>query len=209
MKPMGSAVVLVAACTAAASANITYNSQIRSIEKSVLIKSTPYSESVSTNALGDWNESISGGFGDINGFADAYASQISSLGANSISASGTMGGSYGPPAGTSIGTGFSYLAVSFTLDQAMDYTLDLDMFTDHGQFSFTGTSINLVGNPWDNLQISQSGTLQAGTYDLIIDAGVSGGFVQGDYAFDLQLVPAPSSAGMLGLGLLAATRRRR
>lgn len=56
------------------------------------------------------------------------------------------------------------------------------------------------------------GTFPAGTYYLSVDAWAGGdgsGLHAGDYAFTLNLVPTPGAAAMLGLGGLAALRRRR
>jgi len=124
-----------------------------------------------------------------------------------IIANGDAGGTVGPPAGTSTGWGNSYFAVTFSLAQSTDYSLDFNSFGDNGTYSFTGASLSHTGSVL-GASISESGTLDAGVYEFVIDFGVTSVLENGDYSFNFT-VPAPSTAGLLGLGMLAATRRRR
>lgn len=192
-----------------ANAGLTYQSQDRSITAGAYLPSGQQTEAINSNGFDDFDETLAQTFFDNqSGSASGFASQVSSLHQFGMTASGTAGGMDGPPAGSSSGFGFSRFKVEFILDQAAEYTLDFNYFADISSYSFTGASLNLGGSDVF-VNISDSGILQAGAYSFTIDFGVSSAFVSGSFNFDFQIVPAPASAGLLAIGLLTATRRRR
>jgi hypothetical protein len=200
--------ILAATCATASASTIDYQSQDRSVSIGALLPFGPQSQT--DNAPNNFNSYIvdlTGTFSDVEGSASAHASQFSLFTTTSIIANGSAGGTAGPPAGSSSGWGNSYLSVSFLLDESTDYTLDFDAFGDDGTYSFTGASLNHSGSVL-GADISESGTLDAGLYTFVIDFGVTSALGNGDYSFNFT-VPAPGSASLMGLGLLAASRRRR
>ncbi|MCA9304863.1 MAG: PEP-CTERM sorting domain-containing protein [Phycisphaerales bacterium] len=203
------AITAIAAIATAAQADIAYNTQERYIKKTASLFTGSYSQTLTNNTFDDWDAELTGGFSDIEGGVDAYATQTSSFGANSIVASGTAGGSVGPPAGSSAGYGVSHLLVSFSLAQASDYTLDFSMLGEFGYYSLTGGSLNFSGDTWSQIDHNLSGTLAAGEYEFLIDLGTGGSFGNGSFDLNFQIVPTPASVSLLGLGFLTVTRRRR
>jgi len=205
---MKTALTTIAITATFANAGLTYQSQGRSITAGAHLPNGQQSETISSNGFDDFNEIIDRGFSDIDGGAWGMASQDSSFHQFGMAATGAAGGSWGPPAGSSAGFGYSYFAVDFTIDEATEYTLDFSYSGDSSSFSFTGTSLNHSGNDI-GINISESGTLQAGAYSFVLDFGVGAAFFEGSYDFSFQVVPAPASTGLMAIGLLAATRRRR
>jgi hypothetical protein len=82
-----------------------------------------------------------------------------------------------------------------------DGDLDLYVWGDNGATSLLGSSTSTD----DNEQVSIAG-LAAGTYYISVD-----GWFGDTNSYELQLngIPTPASAALLGLGGLVATRRRR
>jgi hypothetical protein len=147
------------------------------------------------------------------------ASQNSSLGANEISGSGLISAhafenpqiSYGQGAAAS-----SSFEVTFSLASATDFNLSGAVdFSPGGSFSVLLNSAN-HGNIFTgisaNSPFSVSGTLLPDTYTLLAYAQTAGpaeNACNGQYNFDLQMVPEPSSAALVIGGLIAAAVRRK
>lgn len=198
-----------AACASAATAQISYISQNRYVEARASLATGPQSDAIYAPDFSLFDEEIIRNFSDIKGGAAAHASQYSTLNVNSIIASGTAGGEFGPPAGSSSSTGISHLEVTFMLTQAADYSLNFFANGDLSNYSFTGTSLDLTGFLFPGSTLSESGTLEAGEYTFIFDFGVSGAYGEGNFTFDFNVVPAPATSAVFVAGILATTRRRR
>lgn len=202
-------ITAIALAATLANANLSYQSQDRSITASANLFTGNQSYTVSSGDFSDFNESYTGGFTDIQGGADAFASQDSSLQAFGMTASGTAGGSYGPPAGSSSGFGRSYFAVDFTVDTATQYTLDFWGASDGGSYSFVGGSMDFTGFFAGSRSFIETGELEVGSYSFLIDLNTYAEYGSGGFGFDFQTIPAPSSLGLVALGAFASTRRRR
>ncbi|GEM_PF-6402505 len=204
------AILAAATCATTALADVTYDAQTRYVRAEAFTSSGNPSDQISSMDFSTFDESINRTFDDIN----AYATQHSELNANGISASGSAFGSFGSAPGTA-GIGHSYLEVAFTLSEATDFTLDFTASGNGGNYNLTLGAFSASG-AFNTFSIyTPSGTLDAGSYAVILDFRRdpfehNGQFeIEGEFNFDLAFVPAPSSAALLGFATLAATRRRR
>jgi hypothetical protein len=166
----------------------------------------------STGATGIWTASVASAYSDGppgGGNASASATQVSDLGDLEISMAGDLmgaGAANDPPFGGYGGIAQSSLTASFTLDADSPYMSVLVSTPDVANFDFRSQSANYGAN--------SSGVLPAGSYTLsILFQVTNGGFpggVSGAYAYNLTIVPEPSSVCLLLMGtLLAAASRRR
>jgi hypothetical protein len=210
MKSTVTAAALLAATASCAFATVTYDSQTRYVGAEAFTATGNPSDQIDSVDFGVFDESISRTFDDIT----AYATQHSELNTNGIFASGTAFGSFGSSPGTA-GIGHSYIEVGFTLSEATDFTLNFTADGNFGSYTLNLGAYSASGAFNTFSVYNPSGTLDAGSYSILLDFGRdpfedNGQFeIEGDYNFDLTFIPAPSGAMMFGFGALAATRRRR
>lgn len=191
-----------------------------------LIETTgqPY---VGTTSLGAFDETLAYGiiaYTDVNGEliadagADTTGSQTSYLDGNTIDITGRSQIDTGPPLGTSFARVTSGCLITFEIAEDTGYSIAFSASNNvYGDFTLTGPGGGTVFDKSADLvtganigvtNYTQSGTLAAGTYTLFLRAaGDEGSFAYFDFSMDV--VPAPASAGLLALGGLVATRRRR
>ena len=153
-----------------------------------------------------------------------FASQTSALTFNSLTATATVDG-FGANSSGEIGSrmvdGTANFEAVFDLSEPTSYSLNFleGGFVEFGNFSVTGPSLNINENigvfgRFDDLSLSQSGVLEAGTYEFNIQInngstaeGMAGSF---DFDFQISTVPEPSSSlALLAIVLLASTKRQR
>lgn len=164
----------------------------------------------------------------------AYATQTSSVGADTLSGQGSASGSASSPLGGASAS--SSYRIRFAVDTPFDFTLSGllvgSRFVTGGGGSGNAiarlvapdtsyvfdlvTPFVLAGTPQVNL--AESGLLAAGTYDLLIAASASvgagltggGGSGSGSFQFTFTVVPVPEpgTAALLAAGALALGVRR-
>lgn len=207
-------IAAVAGSAASTAAPIQYTAQERWVEIQAYLPGGAPTERLSASGFGAFNGSLVDTLSNADGSAWARAEQVSTLTSSSISVTGIADGASGPPFGSSEGVGRSSFFVSFTLAEAADYALSLDVMSEFASWSFQGPSLAVdrplefaVGVPGLDL----SGTLDAGDYafEIFIESGAAAQGLGSNFAFSFSVVPAPGPAAVLGLGVLAAARRRR
>jgi len=163
-----------------------------------------------TLATGFWSETAASSYSSPcpcppsggGGSASASASQVSDLGDVEISMEGTLSAS-----GTVgyIGHAETYLGVMFSLVSDSPYVSSLSTIGPEVQF------FNLQRIGTTPIDANSSGTLVAGTYSLVVHIKANS-FVgtNGLYAYNLLIVPEPSSVCLIFIAaLLAAASPRR
>ena len=202
--------MMLAAITSTAMAGVTYDAQNRYVRAEAFTATGNPSDQISSPDFAIFDASINRDFDSIN----AYATQTSELTANGISMAGTAFGSFGS-GGDIAGIGHSYLEVHFTLSQATDFTLNFTADGNAGNYDLDLGAYSAAGS-FNTFSIyTPSGTLDAGSYSIIIDFRRdpfehNGTFeTEGQISFDLAFVPAPATPAMLAIGILATARRRR
>jgi hypothetical protein len=202
--------MMLAAITSTAMAGVTYDAQNRYVRAEAFTATGNPSDQITSPDFTTFDASIDRTFGTIN----AYATQTSQLTADSISMAGTAFGSFGS-GGDVAGIGHSYFEVHFTLSEATDFTLNFTADGNAGSYDLDLGAYSAAGS-FNTFSIyTPSGTLEAGSYSIILDFRRDpfehdGMFeVEGDISFDLTFVPAPSATAMLAIGALTLTRRRR
>ncbi len=163
-------------------------------------------DSDDTTATGFWSASVASAYSDgppSGGNASATATQVSDLATLSITMAGDLtgaGAANDPPFGGYAGLAQSRLGASFTLDSDSPYVSTLVSTADVGHFDFRSQIANYDAN--------SSGVLPAGFYTLSIVFQASNfgfpGAVSGSYAYNLTIVPEPSSACLILVGTLLA-----
>ena len=223
------AALAVAATALPAAAQINYVSTLRYVDAEggvsnpdvydEIVETSPtHTESTTTGLFDERIDyEIAAYIGDtVFAGASAYAQQTSDLTSTSIVASGGSSYGSGAPASSSGATCTSYMLVTFELSSATAYTLD---FTTEENSLFATYRLTGPGYVFDHSgdqgvndeyyfdDYAESGVLAAGTYTLeIMTASYDG--EDNTFTFALN-VPAPASGGLLALGGLVATRRRR
>lgn len=161
----------------------------------------------------DWDESIDGDLGNL---ADGPTFFDVDLGVNSVT--GTVGMGTGLDEdfiAFTIGAGEAVSAItltSFVLAPGNTST-GFRLYTDDGSGFFqasaglvtpadVGTNFLTV---WDLSSVGGSAPLGPGTYGVLLAEFTAGQA----YSFDITVIPAPTSAMLLGMGGLVMTRRRR
>lgn len=146
--------------------------------------------------------------------AAAFASQTSSLGAASITLSGSANAEVGQEGDASGTSTFSVqfavaVPVTFTASgslSASGFAMSQVRLTGPGGTVFSQTLIPFIFP--DTLPIAEVGMLQPGTYDLFAEAETNAnpGMTPLDasfaFSFDVVAVPEPGTAALLALGLL-------
>ena len=222
------AVLVFGALSTGAQAQISYIAQHREVSATAGFGDFPEhtepagttDQSYTNDGLGEWSVNVDWGLTAFNSEGIPYSTvtatgyQTSNLASDRITARGAAEIITGPPANSSGARSKSIVDVTFTLDQATGYQLDMSMHQNYyGEISLTGPGTNIIWDPLDDdldfdRSLSQSGTLEAGTYHLYINPTSEYDLVPATYDFSL-VIPAPASAGVLALGGLDMTRRRR
>lgn len=197
-----------------ANAQIEYLDQDRYVEIHAYLPGGEDGMLMSSSETGAYDASLSEWLSNDQGSAWAYAAQTSSLLSGSIHATGAADGASGPPVGSSAGLGRTGISVNFRLTEAVEYTLDLDVFSEFATYSFIGPSIGInksldfaLSDPGVHL----SGTLGPGDYffDIAIESGAAAEGIGSNFDFSFVVVPAPGAVTGLAMGVLATARRRR
>lgn len=176
----------------------------------------PYADTFVTGYVYDYytignlgGQSVNGGFGDSYSVNTAYGNAFGEITATSLTAQSDGIGNTDSYGGA-FADAYGYLSV----DQ--DATLDLAWdFTGEGGFGPLGR-IQIVDWSAGGVLVFETDAFTAGTNSVDLFAGTNYGILvratsaPGTSAFaNAVLVPAPASAALLGLGGLAAVRRRR
>ncbi|MEM7623187.1 MAG: hypothetical protein AAF235_08270 [Planctomycetota bacterium] len=157
--------------------------------------------------IGGYN--VNGGFGDSYSASNAYGSASASIDANSLSASADAAG-VTDYLGFAFGSAYGYLSV--------DQDTSLDLAWDFSAEGAGGPLGNITIVDWSagGALVFETDAFTAGTASVPLLAGTNYGITvlanagPGATAFGTAtLIPAPASAALLGLGGLAAARRRR
>lgn len=205
---------VAAGLTTASDAQIEYLDQSRFVEVYGFLPGEDVTISDAPQGFGQFDRTLNEVLSNADGSVWAYASQVSMLGSGGMTASGAADGSSGPPAGSSAGVGRSGFSVDFRLAQSVEYTLDLAVFSEFASYSFQGPGLTVdrafdfaVGDP--GLQLT--GVLGPGDYSfsILIESGAAAEGLGSNFDFSFVVVPAPGIAGLLAMGTLATTRRRR
>lgn len=137
-----------------------------------------------------------------------------SVGTNSVI--GTIGGDdFEDFVGFSIGAGQQVTSITLTsfITAGGNTSTGFRLYADQGGGWFQASSglmtTSDVGtnylNVWDLTDVGGSAPLGPGNYGVVLAEFTAGQA----YSFDITVIPAPGSLAILGLGGLAATRRRR
>ncbi len=197
-----------------ANAQVQYTAQDRWIEIMAYLPGETPDDTRSAAGFGQFDETLSGTLSNSDGSAWAYASQNSQLTASGMTAIGAADGGSGPPVGTSAGVGRSYFYAAFSIAEAVDYTLDLDIMGEFASWSFQGTSLD-IDRTLDYASVGSgvhlAGTLDAGDYafSIYLESGAAAEGLGSNFDFTFTAVPAPAGLSILATGVLAVGRRRR
>lgn len=199
-----------ATITSAAVAGVTYDAQNRYVRAEAFTATGNPSDQIASPDFALFDASIDRTFDSIN----AYATQVSQMTDSGISMTGTAFGSFGS-GGDVAGIGHSYFEVQFTLTEATDFTLEMTANGNAGNYDLDLGSYSAAGS-FNTFGIyTPSGTLDAGTYSIMLDFRRDpfehdGNFeIEGEISFELTFVPAPATSALFAMGMLTATRRRR
>ena len=170
----------------------------------------------------EWGESASSTWSN-----RASISQSSTIGANTV-ASYSEGRVRGTgDIGAPLAEGDSYLSITFTTDHAMNYAI-AGSYELYGWSFLASAGVSLVGSSgtifdfpvanYDDGSMLAGGSLPADTYTLVAFLSLrcgceEFGMTEADegfleFTFSLTAIPEPSTALLLGVGLLALARRR-
>ena len=177
----------------------------------------PYADTFLTGIVYDYytigqlgGQSVNGGFGDSYSVSSAYGNASSSITSTQLSASSDGFGNTDLSFGGAYANAYGYLSVD--QDASLDLAWD---FTGEGSFGPLGR-IQIVDWSAGGVLVFETTAFSAGTNSVSLFAGTNYGIlVQATSAADTSafatatLVPAPASVALLGLGGLAAVRRRR
>lgn len=176
----------------------------------------PYADDFTTGYVYDYytignvgGQTLNGGFGSSYSVSTSAGSATGSITSTELSASADgFGNTDG--AGGAFADAYGYLSV--TQDAQLDLAWD---FTGEGAFGPLG-SIQIVDWSAGGVLVFETSAFTAGTDSVDLFAGTNYGILvratagQETSAFaTATLIPAPASAALLGLGGLAAIRRRR
>jgi hypothetical protein len=200
--------------TPLACAQIEYLQQDRFVEIHATLPGGDDGMLSSSSELGAFDETLNEWLGNTQGSAWAYAAQTSSLRADAMSATGAADGEPGPPVGTSFGLGRTGFSINFRLTEAVEYTLDLSVFSEFASYSFAGPSLDVVRGfdfAFNDPGVHLSGTLGPGDYafDFKLESGAEAAGLGSNFDFSFVVVPSPGAVSALALGALACARRRR
>jgi hypothetical protein len=176
----------------------------------------PYADTFVTGYVYDFytigslgGQSVNGGFGDSYSVNTAYGNAFGEITATSLTAQ-SDGIGLTDYLGGAFADAYGYLSV--TEDAQLDLAWD---FTGEGAFGPLG-QIQIVDWSSGGVLIFETDAFTAGTNSVDLLAGTNYAILvratsgQGTSAFaTATLIPAPASAALLGLGGLAAARRRR
>lgn len=165
-----------------------------------------------TAMAADYDESVDGDLGDL-----ANPTFISlDIGSNVVS--GTVGTGSGLDedfAAFTVGAGQAISSITLTsfIVANGNTSTGFRLYTDQGDGFFQASSGSItpssVGTDyltvWDLSDVGGAAPLGPGTYGVLLAEFTAGQ----QYSFDITVVPAPTSAALLGLGGLVAARRRR
>lgn len=207
-------ITLLALTAVTANAQIRYTAQDRWVEIQAYLPGEVKADSLAAGGFGLFDQTLTDTLFNDDGSAWATASQTSQLSSNGITVSGAADGWAGPPVGTSAGVGRTSFFVGFSIADAVDYTLDLNIMGEFASWSFQGPSLDIdrafdfaIGDPGVHL----SGTLDAGDYafSIMLESGAAAEGLGSNFDFAFSTVPAPGGTALLAATAIAGLRRRR
>ncbi|MEM7755209.1 MAG: hypothetical protein AAF297_06195 [Planctomycetota bacterium] len=161
----------------------------------------------------DYDEAIDG---DLASLADGGTSFNLDVGSNSVTGVVGIGGAIDEDFVTfTVGAGEAISSITLTdvVFTGGNTSTGFRLYTDDGTGFFQAASGSFttadIGTDyltvWDLTDVGGSAPIGPGTYGVLLAEFTAGQ----QYSFDITLVPTPGAAAILGLGGLAATRRRR
>jgi hypothetical protein len=173
-----------------------------------------------------WSDSVSASASVPNGTAHGTADLDVAFSGSTVFADGSAFASFFEP-GYAGGEGYgrSYFEITFSTDREVRYSLDGSLVADapFGGSAFASVILEdelggvvfdqtIDGTPDAFIDFTENGTLAVGTYTLFFEAIVWAPDGAPNASFLVSgIIPEPSTASLLGLGLvgMAALRRRR